>query len=39
MAGLDGWEDLADDALNWALEQAGAAKRAEEREGAQTSSS
>jgi hypothetical protein len=21
MAGLDGWEDIADDALNWALER------------------
>jgi pimeloyl-ACP methyl ester carboxylesterase len=24
MAGMDGWEELADDALNWALEHAGA---------------
>jgi pimeloyl-ACP methyl ester carboxylesterase len=24
MAGMDGWEDVADDALNWALEHAGA---------------
>jgi alpha-beta hydrolase superfamily lysophospholipase len=26
LAGLDGWEDLADDALNWALEHSAAAK-------------
>jgi len=30
MAALDGWEDVADDALNWALEHARAAMRMEE---------
>ena len=30
MAALDGWEDVADDALNWALEHTRAAMRMEE---------
>ena len=30
MAGLDGWEEIADYALNWAIEQAGAAQRKQE---------
>lgn len=28
-AGMDGWEEVADDALNWALEHAGVARPAE----------
>src|SRR5205807_9311963 len=30
MAGMDGWEEIADYALNWALEHAGAATRVAE---------